>query len=96
MWYHKNTEKVRIFSALKNTKSEQKRRMTMSKKMPPLSVLKELAGEGVELNDDVLDAVAGGAYTEEEWFAMSEEERKAAQQRSIVAKTLLKIECELD
>jgi hypothetical protein len=67
----------------------------MSKKMPPLSVLKELAGEGVELNEEVLDAVAGGAYTEEEWYAMSTEERQAAQMRSITAR-IRKTECELD
>lgn len=67
----------------------------MSTKLPPLSVLKELAGEGVELSDEILEAVAGGAYTEEEWFAMSTEERRAAQQRSIVAKQL-NAPCELD
>ena len=58
------------------------RRIIMSTKLPPLSVLKEMAGEGVELNDEVLDAVAGGAYTVEEWNAMSPEERKEAQKRS--------------
>ena len=68
----------------------------MSTKMPPLSVLKEMAGEGVELSEDVLDAVAGGAYTVEEWNAMSEEERKAAQKRSLFAKLILETECELD
>lgn len=68
----------------------------MSTKLPPLSVLKEMAGEGVELNDEVLDAVAGGAYTVEEWNAMSTEERQAAQQRSLIAKLVLNTECELD
>ena len=67
----------------------------MSEKMPPLSVLKDMAGEGVELSDDILDAIAGGAYTVEEWNAMSTEEREAAQRRSIIAK-MLKEECELD
>jgi hypothetical protein len=72
------------------------RRIIMSTKLPPLSVLKEMAGEGVELNDEVLDAVAGGAYTVEEWNAMSTEEREAAQQRSLIAKLVLNTECELD
>ena len=67
----------------------------MSTKMPPLSVLKELAGEGVELSDDILDAVAGGAYTEEEWNAMSTDERQAAQRRSLLA-IMLNTECELE
>lgn len=68
----------------------------MNEKLPPLSVLKDLAGEGVELDDEVLDAVAGGAYTVEEWNAMSTEEREAAQQRSLIAKFILETECELD
>ena len=68
----------------------------MSTKLPPLSVLKELAGEGVELPDDILDAVAGGAYTEEEWNAMSTEERQEAQKRSLLAKLILNTVCELD
>ncbi len=68
----------------------------MSEKLPPLSVLKELAGEGVELNDEVLDAVAGGAYTTEEWNAMTVEERQAAQQRSLIAKYVTKTPCEMD
>lgn len=65
-------------------------------KLPPLDVIKEMAGEGVELPEEILDAVAGGAYSVEEWNAMSTEERQAAQQRSIVAKVILKIPCELD
>ena len=68
----------------------------MSTKMPPLSVLKEIAGEGLELHDDVLDAIAGGAYTEEEWNAMSVEERQAAQQRSLIAKYVTHTVCEMD
>lgn len=35
-----------------------------------------------EIMDDELDLVAGGAYTKEEWAAMSTAERAAAQQRS--------------
>ncbi len=64
-------------------------------KMPPLEVLKEMAGEGVELPEEILDAVAGGAYTVEEWNQMSTAERQAAQQRSIMAK-LMGTPCELD
>ena len=67
----------------------------MSTKLPPLSVLQELAGEGVELSDEILEAVAGGAYTEEEWYAMTVEERQEAQQRSLIARAL-KAPCEMD
>ena len=67
----------------------------MSNKLPPLEVLKDLAN-GQELPEEILDAVAGGAYTEEEWFAMSTEERQAAQQRSILNKMILNLPCELD
>lgn len=38
-----------------------------------------------EINEEELDLVAGGAYTQEEWNSMSTEERQAAQQRSIRA-----------
>jgi len=48
-----------------------------------------------EINDDELDLVAGGAYTYDEWKAMSEEERRAAQLRSIEARKAGK-PCELD
>lgn len=67
----------------------------MSNKLPPLEVLKDMAN-GQELPEEILDAVAGGAYTDEEWFAMTEEERKAAQRRSIAAKLSKKAPCELD
>ena len=49
----------------------------------------------VEINEDELDLVAGGAYTREEWDAMTSEERKAAQLRSILAWQQKKA-CELD
>ena len=65
-------------------------------KMPPLEVIKEMAGEGVELPDEIVEAIAGGAYTEEEWFAMSTEERQAAQQRSVIAMLITKTPCELE
>ena len=48
------------------------------------------------VSDDELDAVAGGAYSVEEWNQMSTEEREAAQQRSIFAKVFLNAPCELD
>ena len=67
----------------------------MSNKLPPLEVLKDLAN-GQELPEEILDAVAGGAYTEEEWLAMSTEERQAAQRRSILNKKVLNLPCELD
>lgn len=67
----------------------------MSEKLPPLSVIKEMAN-GQELPEELLESIAGGAYTEEEWFAMSTEERQAAQQRSLIAKLVLNIPCELD
>ena len=65
-------------------------------KLPPLDVIKELAGDGVEIPEEILEAVAGGAYTVEEWNQMSTEERQAAQQRSLLAKLVLKTPCELD
>jgi len=52
-----------------------------------------------EISDDELDMVAGGAYTEEEWNKMTTEERKAAQQRSLMIKLgLVKTDqpCEMD
>ena len=68
----------------------------MSEKLPPLEELTKLAAEkGVELPDDLLEKVAGGEYTMEEWFAMNTEERQAAQKRSLAAK-LLSQPCELD
>ena len=68
----------------------------MSEKLPPLSELTRLAAEkGVELPDNILDLVAGGEYTIEEWLAMSEEERKAAQNRSMAA-YLIGQPCEMD
>ena len=66
-------------------------------KLPPLEELQKLATEkGVELPDDILDEVAGGAYTEEEWKNMTVEERQAAQQRSLLAKLIFHTPCELD
>ena len=50
----------------------------------------------VEIEEDELDLVAGGAYTQEEWNKMSAEERKAAQQRSLaIMRGLVPGTCEL-
>lgn len=49
----------------------------------------------VEIEDEELDLVAGGAYTQEQWNSMSTAERQAAQQRSIRAK-LRNQPCEMD
>lgn len=51
--------------------------------------------EGVEIPEDILDDVAGGAYTTEEWNAMTTKERQMAQQRSIQAK-IRNLPCEMD
>lgn len=48
-----------------------------------------------ELTDEDVESVAGGAYTSEEWKAMTKEERKAAQARSVAAWEK-KLPCELD
>ena len=66
-----------------------------NKKLPPLEIIKDMCGEGLEIPEEILEAVAGGAYSVEEWNAMSTEERQAAQQRSILAQ-IMKTECELD
>ena len=69
----------------------------MSEKLPPLNEIQKLAAEkGVELPDELIDSVAGGAYTAEEWAAMSVEERQAAQRRSLMAKLMLNMPCEMD
>lgn len=48
-----------------------------------------------ELSDEDIDMVAGGAYTVEEWDAMTVEEKQAAQRRSRLAQRRGMI-CELD
>lgn len=48
-----------------------------------------------EIKDEELDVVAGGAYSEAEWAAMSTAERAAAQQRSYNARRNNQA-CELD
>ena len=69
----------------------------MSEKLPPLNEIQKLAADkGVELPDELIDAVAGGAYTQDEWNSMSTEERQAAQRRSMLAKYVFHTPCELD
>lgn len=69
----------------------------MSEKLPPLNEIQKLAADkGVELPDELIDAVAGGAYTSEEWAAMTTQERQAAQQRSLMAKFVFHTPCEMD
>ena len=48
-----------------------------------------------EIMDDELDLVAGGAYSVEEWNAMTLEEKQAAQRRSRLAQRK-GLPCELD
>lgn len=55
--------------------------------MALLDEMKNVANEnGVELTEDMLDAIAGGRYTYEEWKAMTDDERAAAQLASIMAR----------
>lgn len=49
----------------------------------------------VEINDDELDLVAGGKYSEAEWRAMTPAERVAAKQRSLKARAA-GTPCEMD
>lgn len=56
---------------------------------------KEAAEAGVELTEDMLDGVAGGVYSKEEWEAMTVEERQAAQIMSVLAR-YRGIHCDLD
>lgn len=55
--------------------------------MAVLDEMKAYASEnGIELTEDMLDAIAGGRYSYEEWKAMTTEERQAAQLASIMAR----------
>ena len=56
---------------------------------------KQAAIEGIEITDDMLVEIAGGAYTDEEWNNMTTEERQAAQISSILAR-YRKQPCSLD
>lgn len=47
--------------------------------MANIEEIKKIAAEdGVELTEEMLEAIAGGKYTYEEWKAMTDEERIAA------------------
>ncbi|MBQ9673099.1 MAG: hypothetical protein IJV39_00545 [Ruminococcus sp.] len=64
--------------------------------MANIEDIKKLASEdGIEISEEELEAIAGGAYTYEEWTKMSKEERRAAQLRSQAAH-VLELPCELD
>ena len=64
--------------------------------MANLEEIKKVAEEnGIELTEDMLEAIAGGRYTEEEWEKMTDDERIAAQLRSIMAR-INNLPCELD
>lgn len=52
-----------------------------------LDEMKKYAEEnGIELTEEMLDAIAGGRYSYEEWKNMTKEEREAAQLASIMAR----------
>ncbi|MBQ6381627.1 MAG: hypothetical protein IJJ41_08545 [Clostridia bacterium] len=52
-----------------------------------LDEMKKVAEEnGVELTEDMLDAIAGGRYSYEEWEKMTDDERIAAQLASVMAR----------
>ncbi len=64
--------------------------------MAVLDEMKAYANEnGIELTEEMLDAIAGGRYSYEEWKAMTTEERQAAQLASIMARAQSK-PCALD
>lgn len=55
--------------------------------MAAIDEMKKFADEnGVELTDDMLEAIAGGRYSYEEWKNMTPDERIAAQLASIMAR----------
>ncbi len=69
----------------------------MSENKIDLKEAKKMAEEaGVELTDDVIDLISGGAIPVEIWNEMPPEERRAAQQLSIFNKFVLKQPCALD
>lgn len=64
--------------------------------MANIEEIKKIAAEdGVELTEEMLEAIAGGRYTYEEWKAMSTEERQAAQLDSVM-KRAQQLPCALD
>ncbi|MBR2732339.1 MAG: hypothetical protein IKD72_10200 [Clostridia bacterium] len=64
--------------------------------MANLEDIKKVAADnGIELTEEFLDAIAGGRYSLEEWDKMTDEERQAAQLRSMMAR-MSNSPCELD
>ncbi|MBR2590049.1 MAG: hypothetical protein IKE65_03920 [Clostridia bacterium] len=59
-----------------------------------LDDIKKVAEEnGIELTPEMLDAVAGGAFTPEEWANFTPEERQRLAMESITNKTIGKPCC---
>lgn len=55
--------------------------------MAVMDEIKKVADEnGIELTEEMLDAIAGGRYTYEEWKNMTDDERIAAQLASVMAR----------
>ena len=55
--------------------------------MANIEELKKMAEEnGMEISDEVLESVAGGLYSEEEWTQMTKDERRAAVKESMAIK----------
>lgn len=64
--------------------------------MANIEEIKKIAAEeGIELTEEMLEAIAGGKYSLEEWDKMTDDERVAAQIDSIM-KRLNKLPCDLD
>lgn len=58
-------------------------------------MMKYASENGIELTDEMVEAIAGGRYSYEEWKNMTTEERQAAQLASIMAR-LNNAPCALD
>ena len=59
-----------------------------------LDEIKKVAEEnGIELTPEMLDSIAGGAFSEDEWKKFTPEERQRLQMESITNKTLGKPCC---
>ena len=63
--------------------------------MIPDEVKKYAEENNIELTEEMLDAIAGGAYSQEEWDNMTVEERQAAQIASVLAR-VRQMPCALD
>ena len=58
----------------------------LSKKEYLAKLEAEVAADALELSDDVLDDVAGGRISEEDWYKLSPEERQKLALRSVLLK----------